>query len=410
MIVYNEIDPFAAAWLRELIKANMIAPGEVWENDIRDIRPIDLRGVVQFHGFAGIGVWSYAARRAGWPDDRPLWTMSCPCQPFSAAGQGAGFADERHLWPHAHWLISQCRPAVVAGEQVASKDADAWIDLVQDDMEALGYAFGTVPFPSASVGAPHIRDRDYWMAYANGRQRDGLAELRGFERDGTDAGRPQSGRELGACGDNDGLEHPESDGRLEWRPEPGGWSAAGGRGAGGLANTFSGGQSGASGSGGTQEQRTAECGVPGRVADAESSGREYEPFKERSSLQSEAHGQAKPFNGLAARSTGVDAARRNGPTNGFWRDADWLFCRDGKWRPVEPGTFPLAHGAPARVGRLRGYGNAINAVQAQIFLETVKEIVDGWRNPLAREKQEYYNRTVSYSNPPERHQNDKLAD
>jgi DNA (cytosine-5)-methyltransferase 1 len=68
------------------------------------------------------------------------------------------------------------------------------------------------------------------------------------------------------------------------------------------------------------------------------------------------------------------------PTNGFWRDADWLFCRDGKWRPVEPGTFPLAHGAPARVGRLRGYGNAINAEQAigfiEAYLETKNLIID----------------------------------
>jgi hypothetical protein len=61
------------------------------------------------------------------------------------------------------------------------------------------------------------------------------------------------------------------------------------------------------------------------------------------------------------------------PTNGFWRDADWLGCRDGKWRPVEPGTFPLAHGAAARVGRLRAYGNAINAEAARVFIEAVME-------------------------------------
>ena len=70
--------------------------------------------------------------------------------------------------------------------------------------------------------------------------------------------------------------------------------------------------------------------------------------------------------------------------NGFWRDADWLFCRDGKWRPVEPGTFPLVDGAAARmgrvepgvarvassnrVGRLKGYGNAINAQAAAAFI------------------------------------------
>jgi len=61
---------------------------------------------------------------------------------------------------------------------------------------------------------------------------------------------------------------------------------------------------------------------------------------------------------------------RPGPTNRVWRDVDWLFCRDGKWRCVESGTFPLAHGAPSRVGRLRAYGNAINAYQAQVFIES----------------------------------------
>lgn len=41
------------------------------------------------------------------------------------------------------------------------------------------------------------------------------------------------------------------------------------------------------------------------------------------------------------------------------------------WRPVEPGTFPLAHGVRSRVGRLRAYGNAINAKAAQAFIESV---------------------------------------
>ena len=160
---YNEIDPFAAAWLRELIKDGLIAEGVVDERSIEDIRPDELMGYTQCHFFAGIGVWSLALRQAGWPDDAPIWTGSCPCQPFSAAGKGGGFADERHLWPHLHYLIEQCQPSVVVGEQVASKDGLAWLDLVQTDLEATGYASGAVDTCAAGFGAPHIRQRLYWV-------------------------------------------------------------------------------------------------------------------------------------------------------------------------------------------------------------------------------------------------------
>jgi site-specific DNA-cytosine methylase len=143
-----------------------------------------------------------------------------------------------------HHLIGECRPAVVLGEQVASKDADPWIDLVQADLEALGYAVGAVPFPSAGVGAPHIRDR-----------------------------------------------------ATSW-PTP------------------------------------AEC-APGRP--------EYEHESRRRS-EGPTH----------AAELGCDGEERvAGPTNGFWRAADWLLCRDEKWRPVEPGTFPLADGSAASLERLR---------------------------------------------------------
>ncbi|ELP1297980.1 DNA cytosine methyltransferase [Pseudomonas aeruginosa] len=165
---YNEIDPYAAQWLRNLIAAGHIAPGDVDERSIEDVHPDDLKHYTQCHFFAGIGVWSLALRRAGWPDDRPVWTGSCPCQPYSQAGQGLGFDDPRHLWPHFAWLIRERRPGEVLGEQVASKDAEPWLDLVQADLEAMDYAFGAVAFPSAGIGAPHIRDRTYWVAHANG--------------------------------------------------------------------------------------------------------------------------------------------------------------------------------------------------------------------------------------------------
>jgi DNA (cytosine-5)-methyltransferase 1 len=235
---YNEIDPFAAQWLRNLIAAGHLPDGVVDERSIEDIAPEELLEYTQCHFFAGVGVWPLALRRAGWPDSRPVWSGSCPCQPFSAAGWGLAFADERHLWPAFFHHIEQCDPPVVFGEQVASKNADIWIDLVQADLEAVGYTVGTVPFPAAGVGAPEIRDRLYWVADA----------------------------------DDTGLEGRD-----------------------------------------TVQQRAVECSPWSR--------------------------------GVAVRG------------------------RDGLLRFIEPGIQPLAHGAPSRVGRLRAYGNAINAEAAQAFIE-----------------------------------------
>ena len=232
---YNEHDPKAAAWLRELIKQGHIAPGEVDERSIEDVIPDELLEFTQCHFFAGIGVWSHALRRAGWPDDRPVWTGSCPCQPFSAAGKRTGIDDERHLWPAWFHLISQCRPPTIFGEQVASKDGLGWLDLVQSDMEAARYAFGAFDLCAAGVGAPHIRQRLYFVADA---ARSGRATRIGY--DGA------AGHEL----------HNEGGGKIV----------------------------------------------------------------------------------------------RPGPTNGFWGAADWLYCTDGKWRPVESGTFPLVDGTSFRVG------------------------------------------------------------
>ena len=161
-VYYNENEPYAAEWLRQLIKAGHIPHGDVDERDIRDVLPTDLLGYTQCHFFAGIGGWPYALRLAGWPDDRPVWTGSCPCQPFSTAGKRKGFDDERHLWPAWFWLISQCRPSIVFGEQVAR--AKVWLDLVCSDLEGEGYACGAAILPAAGVDAPHIRERFWFVA------------------------------------------------------------------------------------------------------------------------------------------------------------------------------------------------------------------------------------------------------
>lgn len=160
MNYYNENDPFAAQWLRNLIAANLIPSGFVDERSILDVKPNDLVNYDQCHFFAGIGGWSRALQIAAWPVHRKVWTGSCPCQPFSQAGKRRGFADDRHLWPYWQYLIRQCRPSVIFGEQVAS--ATEWFRLVRSDLEAMDYAVGCVPVEAASAGADHLRDR-FWF-------------------------------------------------------------------------------------------------------------------------------------------------------------------------------------------------------------------------------------------------------
>lgn len=182
---YNEFDPYAAEWLRNLIREGLIAPGDVDERSIVDVSPDDLRGYTQCHFFAGIGGWSLALRSAGWSDERPVWTGSCPCQPFSAAGKQRGEDDERHLWPVFFELIAEHRPPVVLGEQVASRLGRGWLAGVRADLEALGYAVGAADLCAACVGAPHIRQRLWWVA---DREQQGLEGHAGDVADGNEPG------------------------------------------------------------------------------------------------------------------------------------------------------------------------------------------------------------------------------
>ena len=171
---YNEYEPYAAQWLRNLIKAGLIADGEVDERSIEDVKAEDLKGFTQCHFFAGIGGWSYAARLAGWDDDRPMWTGSCPCQPFSTAGKRKGVDDERHLWPVFFNLIRQCRPRIVFGEQVGKKPGLEWLDGVRNDLHMASYAVGAASLCASIAGYPE-RPRLFWVADANGSRQCGSA-------------------------------------------------------------------------------------------------------------------------------------------------------------------------------------------------------------------------------------------
>lgn len=353
MNYYNEWDPQAAAWLRELIAERLIPRGLVDERSITEVKAEDLEGFTQCHFFAGIGGWPLALQLAGVSHKTRLWTGSPPCQPFSAAGKQLGQFDPRHLAPVFLNLISECRPPVLFGEQVAPAIAKSWMCDLQTHLEGEDYAVGFAVLPACSVGAPHKRDRLFFGAR-------NLAESLRAERDGEriqglgKSNQTQGGRtaaEPTGRGDSGGLGDTDSE-RLQRERRN---SDSQGR----KGPDFR--QAGLLDGAGTETNELAYASQCGR-------GKERENVR-RVIVGDSEEGQA------AGRSAGGGNNTTN-PHNGFWSDADWLGCRDGKFRPVEPGTFPLANGIPARVGRLRGYGNAIVPQVAAEFITAFMGAVD----------------------------------
>lgn len=358
---YNENDPFAAAWLRELIKANLIAPGDVDERSIKEVQFQDLEKYTQCHFFAGIGVWSYALRQAGWSDDRQVWTGSCPCQPFSAAGQKGGFDDARHLWPDWFRLIKESNPDTIFGEQVASKDGLTWFDLVSSDLERENYTVGAADTCSAGIGAPHIRQRLYFVADSKHPERGAEFQEHGnpYRRDGF-----RGSGLISKLADTNSIESrtrrrndgemfsiPEKECKSKFSPIISRRSSTNGK----LADNPSIG-------------RREECSNNGGLSSGDSKERFSAGFESGSmSCSSVEHSKSEQV--------GVSrCAREPRATNGFWSACDWIPCIDGKARSVEPGTFPLASGITNRVGLLRGYGNSLTAPVAQAFIEAYLEV------------------------------------
>jgi DNA (cytosine-5)-methyltransferase 1 len=165
---YNDVDTYSGAWLKGLIQQGLIAPGEVDTRSIAEVTPGDLAGFVQCHFFAGVGGWPIALRLAHWPDDRPAWTGSCPCQPYSEAGKRGGKDDPRHLWPAWFRLIAKLRPDIIFGEQVPEAIKLGWLDEMAADLEGCDYAVGTAVLSACLVEARQERERLWFVARANG--------------------------------------------------------------------------------------------------------------------------------------------------------------------------------------------------------------------------------------------------
>ena len=331
-VYYNDNEPFVCAWLRNLIAAGHLPAGDVDERPIEHVQASDLAGYDQCHFFAGIGGWAYALQLAGW-GDRPVWTGSCPCQPVSAAGKRKAADDARHLWPEWFRLIRECKPQRIFGEQVANGIGFGWLDLVSTDLEAEAYTVGAIVLGAHSVGAPHIRQRLWFVADtedADGRCRERGTET-GARADRERRGRPTGGGPVGFLDDADRAQfaprqESASEARDEtWLPRPG-------------------------------------------------SGRGVDDVADAERRPPERHGCEL---GRTASGDQGAAQERERVWPNSWDGCELIACRDGKSRPVptEPALFPLAHGIPNRVGTLRGAGNAIVPPLAAAFVSAYMDVL-----------------------------------
>jgi DNA (cytosine-5)-methyltransferase 1 len=312
---YNDTDEYCCTWLENLISARIIPYGVVDPTPIQKLKPATLAKFTQVHLFAGMGGWAYALRLAGWPDAKPVWTGSCPCQPFSVAGKRKAQKDSRHLWPFMYRLIRACNPECVLGEQVESAIGHGWLDGVYADLEREGYTTGEAVLGAHSVGAPHIRQRLWWVADCadHGRGQEPADTQRGVVR-GRQNGRP-SGPPL--RGNANGLAHHQQP-RLE----------------------------------------------RGQIQPA----RQERPPVERSSGTGglgESHRNGRTPGGEAAPSMGQ--GNTADPT-GFWLDTIAIPCLDGKLRRIKSSIQPLADGVPRRILKLCAIGNTICIPTAVAFI------------------------------------------
>ena len=327
---YNEIDPYAAAWLRNLISKGLIADGEVDERSITEVKPEELRGFTQCHFFAGIGGWSRALRLSRWDDERPVWTGSCPCQPFSTAGKQKGKIDDRHLWPIWFNLIKECKPTVVFGEQVEAAIAHGWLDDVVNDLEAENYSVGSAVLPACSVGSPHRRNRLWFVGNA---EHNGPLS-RTLTRSDSAAVCNHAKRENSSC-------EPER------RNTP--VTMADTKLYGPLSSEKFG--SVAKGKDESWMLEPERRNTPVTMADTSDTG-----------LQG--HGRYEQQHG---------AEGWKEQAGHHWSSGVFIDCPDGKQRLIEPSIPLLVNRVPARVGRLRAYGNAIVPQVAATFIKAFQE-------------------------------------
>lgn len=269
-----------------------------------------------------------------------------PCQPFSVAGKQKGKRDDRYLWPEMLRVIREIKPTWVFGENVPGILRIAG-KTVCEDLEREGYAVTVFNFEAAAVGAPHRRERAFFVAHSRCplRQRGiikGTDANEGREGTANITERPNCPSKANVVDtDHTGNRTPPSriDGNGQEKNK--GW----------------------------EEQpliRACRCGED--VADT-TEQRLSRPRKSIKPLHTEENTERKTSKPLDVC---IGSQRAVEPNVGGMVDGIpcWL---DGYWR-VEPDIPRVATGVKNRVGRLKCLGNAVVPQQVYPILQAIAEI------------------------------------
>ena len=244
-------------------------------------------------------------------------TGGFPCQPFSVAGKQQGTSDDRHLWPEMFRIIKAFKPRFVIGENVrgiVNIQDGVVFETVCTNLEDEGYEIQPFNIPAAGVGAPHRRERIWFIAV-----REDVANTIG-----NDEGREisRSDEETRGIQEEHRTEHSTT-GQFSRTSE----IRNGDNGYENVADTKSIG-SDVGGLGQHQGERSGQEEIGGASSqdDTNSYGKRLEGFRSEHKLRN---------------SEEEEQTSRNG------------------WWSVEPNVGRVAHGVPGRVYRLKGLGNSI---------------------------------------------------